>query len=188
MCEFFTTNFSGNPCKRPTNAGAGDSLAAYTLSLATNHTSTFSRNIENFISLTKQSRETSPQVVMRNMRQFMSGMINYLVMHGEGDFQCEVQRERSILKHGKLNLETILERVMHTLVVLPLREHLYGLLVSHYARTGDLQLLMENVPYACDSSLEEFGFRVSESTLFLNMILPKNGNVCLKIAWELDGH
>lgn len=32
---------------------------------------------------------------MRNMRQFMSGMKNYLVKHGEKGFDKEVERERS---------------------------------------------------------------------------------------------
>lgn len=32
---------------------------------------------------------------MRNMRQFMSGMKNYLVKHGERGFEREVEKERS---------------------------------------------------------------------------------------------
>jgi Ras and Rab interactor 2/3 len=31
---------------------------------------------------------------MRNMRQFMSGMKNYLVKHGEREFEKEVEKER----------------------------------------------------------------------------------------------
>jgi len=42
-----------------------------------------------------ESRETKPQVVMRNMRQFMSGMKNYLVTHGEREFIKEVESERT---------------------------------------------------------------------------------------------
>lgn len=32
--------------------------------------------------------------MMRNMRQFMSGMKNYLVKHGEREFEKEVEKER----------------------------------------------------------------------------------------------
>lgn len=32
---------------------------------------------------------------MRNMRQFMSGMKNYLVKHGERGFEREVEKERN---------------------------------------------------------------------------------------------
>lgn len=155
---------AGHPRNRTTVKGPGDSIAAYALTLAQDSSSTFSRNIENFISCTKESRETSPQIIMRNMRQFMSGMKNYLVKHGEGDFQQEVLRARSMLKSDEfLNLDTILEGVMHQLVVLPLREHLYGLFVDYYTGTGDIQLLVENVKAAIGKSPVDFGIRVSKS-------------------------
>lgn len=101
---------------------------------------------------------------MRNMRQFMSGMKNYLVKHGEGDFQLEVLRARSMLKPDEfLNLDTILESVMHQLVVLPLREHLYGLFVDFYTGSGDIQLLVENVKHAFGKGPTDFGIRVCYS-------------------------
>lgn len=100
---------------------------------------------------------------MRNMRQFMSGMKNYLVKHGEGDFQNEVLRARSQLKADEfLNLDHILEKVMHQLVVLPLKAHLYELFVDYYTRTSDIQLLVENVKYAAARSASDFGIRVSD--------------------------
>lgn len=34
------------------------------------------------------------QIMMRNIRQFMSGMKNYLVKHGEREFEKEVEKER----------------------------------------------------------------------------------------------
>lgn len=55
----------------------------------------FAKAIDNFIACTIDSKETKPQVVMRNMRQFMSGMKNYLVTHGEREFINEVESERS---------------------------------------------------------------------------------------------
>ena len=105
---------------------------------------------------------------MRNMRQFMSGMKNYLVKHGEGDFQNEVLRARSQLKADEfLNLDTILEGVMHQLVVLPLKEHLYGLFVDYYTSSADIQLLVENVKYAASRTPAEFGIRVSLFNYYL---------------------
>lgn len=177
------SSVTGHPRNRTTTGGPGDSIASYALSLANDRTSTFSRNIENFISCTKESRETSPQVVMRNMRQFMSGMKNYLVKHGEGDFQREVQRARSLLKPDEfLNLDSILEGVMHKLVVLPLREHLYGLFVDYYTGTGDLQLLVENVRYASGSTSVEFGLRVSDKPLANYTFSTNCFFICCSIA------
>ncbi|XP_017035272.1 protein sprint isoform X1 [Drosophila kikkawai] len=142
------------------SSGPGDSLRAYTLQLAQDPNSTFARNIENFICCTKESREAAPQVVMRNMRQFMSGMKNYLVKHGEGKFHAELESARSRLKADEfLNLDSMLETVMHQLVVLPLREHLYGIFVDHYQRSEDIQLLAQNVRYACDREAADFGIR-----------------------------
>lgn len=92
----------------------------------------------------------------------MNGMKNYLVKLGEADFQNEVLRARSMLKsHEFLNLDAVLETVMHQLVVLPLREHLYGLFVDYYTGTGDIQLLVKNVKSAIGKSPLDFGIRVS---------------------------
>jgi hypothetical protein len=155
---------AGHPRNKTASGGPGDSIEAYALSLASDRTSTFARNVENFISCTKESRESTPQVVMRNMRQFMSGMKNYLVKHGEGDFAREVQLARSKLKSDEfLNLDTILESVMHRLIVLPLREHLYAMFVDYYTRSNDIQLLVENVKYAANRTPTDFGIRVRRS-------------------------
>ncbi|XP_017035279.1 protein sprint isoform X5 [Drosophila kikkawai] len=158
LCELL----AGHPRNKMNiqSSGPGDSLRAYTLQLAQDPNSTFARNIENFICCTKESREAAPQVVMRNMRQFMSGMKNYLVKHGEGKFHAELESARSRLKADEfLNLDSMLETVMHQLVVLPLREHLYGIFVDHYQRSEDIQLLAQNVRYACDREAADFGIR-----------------------------
>jgi hypothetical protein len=76
------------------SGGSGASIRAYALHLAADKSTVFAQNIDNFIACTKESRETRPQVVMRNMRQFMSGMKNYLVKHGEREFERQVERER----------------------------------------------------------------------------------------------
>lgn len=179
--HFYIFLILGHPRNKASAGGPGDTIGAYALALAQDSTSTFSRNIENFISCTKDSRESSPQIVMRNMRQFMSGMKNYLVKHGEGDFQREVLRARSLLKADEfLNLDTILERVMHQLVVLPLREHLYGLFVDYYTGTGDIQLLVDNVKHAFGKMPTDFGIRVSVSDI---QIQYKENFYCNK--WEI---
>lgn len=151
----------GHPHNRVSSGSPGELVEAYALELAKNHSSTFSKNIENFISCTKESNETAPQVVMRNMRQFMSGMKNYLVKHGEADFQREVKRACLRLKSDEfLNLDTILEGVMHRLVVLPLKQHLYNLFIDFYTHSGDLRLLIDNIRLASTKSLIDFGIQV----------------------------
>ncbi|XP_034238046.1 protein sprint isoform X2 [Thrips palmi] len=142
------------------SAGPGASIRAYALHLAADKSTTFAQNVDNFIACTKESRETRPQVVMRNMRQFMSGMKNYLVKHGEREFDGQVEKERGKLKANEfLNLDAILEGVMHKLVVRPLKEHLYKLFVEEYTRSGAIQLLAENIQYARTKPLHELGIR-----------------------------
>ncbi|XP_049533838.1 protein sprint [Anopheles darlingi] len=150
-----------HPRNRNSHTGPGESIATYAFYLANKLDSTFSRNISNFIACTKESKTAPhPQVVMRNMRQFMSGMKNYLVKHGEGDFAAEVQKARAQLKSDEfLNLDSILEEVMHKLVILPLREHLYGLFVDYYSQSGDIQLIVEKVRSTAGRSPAAFGIK-----------------------------
>lgn len=156
--------------KKPVEAGAvgaGIAIRNYALALAQDKTTTFAQQIENFISCTRESREKNPQIVMRNMRQFMSGMKNYLVKHGERGFEREVEKERSKLKSTEfLNLDTILEHVLYRLVVRPLRGHLQTLFVETYNRMGAIQLIADNIKYASVRPLSELGISVSKSHRF----------------------
>lgn len=124
------------------------------------------------------------------MRQFMSGMKNYLVKHGERGFDREVEKERSKVSPNTfatklslkilinlrlkyliylqlkstefLNLDAILESVLHKLVVRPLRNHLQNLFVEHYTRTGAIRLLAENIQYASTRPISELAIKVSQ--------------------------
>lgn len=58
-----------------------------------------------------------------------------------------------------LNLDAILEGVMHKLVVRPLKEHLYHLFVDEYTRSGAIQLLADNIRYARTKHLSDLGVR-----------------------------
>ena len=63
--------------------------------LANDAGTTFSRSLKKFVQCTEESREKDPAVVMRNMRQFMSGIKNYLLRHGEGDLLKVIDQERA---------------------------------------------------------------------------------------------
>ncbi|XP_051169511.1 protein sprint isoform X2 [Leptopilina boulardi] len=140
--------------------GTGSSIRTYALQLALDKSTTFSQNIENFIQCTKEGKEASPHVVMRNIRQFMSGMKNYLVKHGEREFEKEVEKERLKLKANEfLNLDAILEEVMMSLVVRPLREHVYQLFVDHYAANESLNTLAESIQFAQAKHIQDLGVR-----------------------------
>lgn len=97
---------------------------------------------------------------MRNIRQFMNGMKNYLVKHGEGQFKKIVQEERNKLKPDEfLNIDAILEEVLHKLVIKPLKNYLYQLFVNEYNKNGSLNLLSNNIKKALKKSPAEIGIR-----------------------------
>ena len=57
----------------------------------------FASNVSKFIQCTEEGSETDPSVVMRNVRQFVSGIKNYLVRNGERGRLTEIideERER----------------------------------------------------------------------------------------------
>lgn len=91
----------------------------------------------------------------------MSGMKNYLVKHGEKGFDKEVERERAKLKSTEfLNLDAILEGVLHKLVVKPLRGHLQKLFVDYYTKTGAIKVLADNIQYASTRPVAELAIKV----------------------------
>jgi len=92
-------------------------------------------------------------------------MKNYLV-NGEPEFERKVEKERLTLRSNEfLNLDAILEEVMMQLVVTPLREHIYGLLIDNYATSQALQTLAENIQLAQGKSIFDLGVIVSRFTI-----------------------
>lgn len=161
LLSFFTLS-TEHPRNKAEKNDPGERIESYTLALAQDESSIFAQNIYNFIACTRDSREKIPQKVMRNIRQFMNGMKNYLVKHGEKDFGSEVDKARATLKPDEfLNLDQILEGVMHQLVILPLKEHLYDLFVDYYGSRGDIELIISNMKFAEDKDQTTFGVKVS---------------------------
>lgn len=111
------------------------------------------------------------------------------VKHGEREFEKEVEKERLKLKANEfLNLDAILESVMMSLVVRPLREHVYRLFVEHYAVNGSIQTLADSIQLAQPKHIQDLGVRVSvyyQILIFLRImkILKKNS---LAISRQFD--
>lgn len=61
-----------------------------------------------------------------------------------------------------LNLDAILEGVMHKLVISPLKFHLCQLFVKEYEENGALQTLVDNIRYARRKSPNDLGIKVSD--------------------------
>ncbi|XP_054709890.1 protein sprint-like [Uloborus diversus] len=138
----------------------GENIRHYIFRLADERDNTFAKSIEHFIQCTKESNETKPAVVMRNIRQFMSGIKNYLLKHGEGRFENLLQEERSKLRSDEfLDIDAVIEDSLHKLVIKPLKAFIYQLFVNEYTRNGSLKLLSDNIKFARTKTPEELGVR-----------------------------
>lgn len=135
-------------------------IREYIIRLSQDRGTTFGSTIENFIQCTLDSHETNPFVVTRNVRQFMNGIKNYLVKHGEGELEDLIERERTKLEADEiLNIDAILENALHVCVLQPLKQDIYRLFVNEYTRNGNLKLLSTNIKYARTKTPEEIGIR-----------------------------
>ena len=104
------------------NSQAGKKLQAFVLQLGRDTSTTFGRSLQHFLQCTREAKEQRAVPVLRNVRQFISGIKNFLVQHGEASFDSALLEIRSKLKSNEfLNVDVVLEMVLHQLVTLPLR-------------------------------------------------------------------
>ncbi|XP_064621542.1 uncharacterized protein LOC135484216 isoform X2 [Lineus longissimus] len=147
--------------------------------LALDQKTTFGCTIENFNKCTIESAEMNPNIVMRNVRQFMSGIKNYLTKHGEGELQDIIERERNKLHEDEfLNIDAIIEGSLHKCVVKPLKQHIYSLFVKHHTKNGNLELLSSSIKFARNKSSVEIGLRPG--------LIPPRGTSLDEIKHYLD--
>ncbi|XP_071078519.1 protein sprint-like isoform X3 [Haliotis cracherodii] len=138
----------------------GGKIREYIFRLSIDHNTTFGSTIENFIQCTLESQERNPHHVMRNVRQFMTGIKNYLVKHGEGELEGLIERERTRLGANEfLNIDAIIEGALHVCVLRPVKHHIYKLFVQEHNRSGSLKLMTRNIMYARSKTPEEIGIK-----------------------------
>src|SRR3569623_433786 len=81
-------------------------LIVYFLRLSQDDSTVFGSTLKRFIECTVEAEECDPQVVIRNVRQFLNGFKNYLVKHGEGDLHGIIETESARLNSNEfLNID-----------------------------------------------------------------------------------
>ncbi|KAL4238463.1 E3 ubiquitin protein ligase rin2 [Mactra antiquata] len=146
--------------KSDRNRNPDRAIRDYIIGLSKDRTTTFGSTIVNFIQCTQESADSNPHNITRNVRQFMTGIKNYLVKHGEGELENLIERERNQLgKDEILNIDAIIEGSLHVCVIQPLKQDIYRLFVNEYTRNGNLKLLSSNIKYARTKTAEEIGIR-----------------------------
>ncbi|KAI1719289.1 protein sprint [Ditylenchus destructor] len=148
--------------KSSINHGDGDpnlTLQRYVELLASDENTVFGATLHRFIECTVESEETDPSVVIRRVRQFLNGMKNYLVKNGELDLHRLIERETDKLNSNEfLNIDAIFEAVLSKILLVPIKPHLYHLMVRENTRNGELQRLSENLSLIRSMEPAEFGF------------------------------
>ena len=92
----------------------------------------FGKMVSQFLECTKQVHAQHILSTLRNVRQFMNGMKNYLIRHGEGDLHELISEERTKLNSDQfLNVDLLLEESMNTLIIGPLTNYLRQSLQKH---------------------------------------------------------
>ncbi|XP_076306091.1 protein sprint-like isoform X2 [Tachypleus tridentatus] len=138
----------------------GEVIRNYIFRLANDKSTLFAKQIVSFIECTRESRQVNPVDNLRLIRQFMSGLSNFLVKNGEGKFSELIKQEQGKLQANKfLNIDLIIEETLHELVIKPLKEYIYQLFKDEYTRDGSLQLLTEGIKYAKTKTPQEIGIR-----------------------------
>uniref|UniRef100_A0A1I7YVT0 SH2 domain-containing protein n=1 Tax=Steinernema glaseri TaxID=37863 RepID=A0A1I7YVT0_9BILA len=144
------------------NSDPGIRIQSYVEKLAQDSSTVFGATLQRFIECTLESVECDPHVVIRNVRQFLNGIKNYLVKHGEADLHSLIESESANLNSNEfLNIDAILEAVLHKILLVPVKAHLYHLMVREYSKNGSLQSLSENLQFVRTRTSEQLGFSSS---------------------------
>ncbi|VDM52395.1 unnamed protein product [Angiostrongylus costaricensis] len=141
----------------------------------------FGATLKRFIECTVQSEEADPNVVVRNVRQFINGIKNYLVKHGEGDLHALIDQESAHLNANQiLNIDAILESVLHKLLLRRVKPHLYHVMVKENSRAGGLQALSANIAYVRNLSLADLGFSNADQLVAPSASVMEQIKNCLR--------
>ncbi|KIH53039.1 Ras association domain protein, partial [Ancylostoma duodenale] len=149
--------------------------------LAQDESTVFGATLKRFIECTVQSEEADPSVVVRNVRQFINGIKNYLVKHGEGDLHALIDQESAHLNANQiLNIDAILEAVLHKLLLKRVKPHLYHVMVKENSRVGGLQALSANITYVRTLSLSDLGFSNADQMVNPSASAMEQIKICLR--------
>ncbi|XGW03625.1 hypothetical protein V3C99_015087 [Haemonchus contortus] len=170
-----------NSGRKTSQAESSAAIQTYVERLAEDESTVFGATLKRFIECTVQSEEADPNVVVRNVRQFINGIKNYLVKHGEGDLHGLIDQESSHLNANQiLNIDAILEAVLHKLLLKRVKPHLYHVMVKEHSRAGGLQALSSNIAYVKTLSLAELGFADADQLVTPSASVMEQIKNCLR--------
>jgi len=134
--EMGTLNTQQEEQNKSQLAKSQDKIKDYVIQQLSTDQWMFGRMVSQFNECTQHVSSSQILSTLSNIRQFINGMKNYLVRHGEGELHQIIKEERMKLNSDEfLNVDLILEEIMHTLILGPLTVHLRESLRKHLTET-----------------------------------------------------
>ena len=106
----------------------------------------FGKSIKEFINCVNTSVQLNPNILMGNTRQFMNGIKNYLIKNNVQDLNSLLEQERMCLSNSEcLNIDSVLEDCLQSILLRPLKAKIYYLLVDWLIKDGSLEKISRNI-------------------------------------------
>ncbi|XP_054759123.2 uncharacterized protein LOC129265151 [Lytechinus pictus] len=100
-----------------------------------------------------------PDIVLRSIRQFMSGTKNYLLNKREPEIDVVIDRHMDELDLA--SLEAIVESALYQCVLEPLKSDIGMSCINEYNRNGSMALMDHNIMQAKKRTPEELGIKAN---------------------------
>uniref|UniRef100_A0AC35TVY4 SH2 domain-containing protein n=1 Tax=Rhabditophanes sp. KR3021 TaxID=114890 RepID=A0AC35TVY4_9BILA len=140
----------------------------------------FGATLQRFIECTFEANETCPNTVIRNVRQFLNGMKNYLVKNGEKDLHEVIRVESTKLSQNCfLDIDAILETGLYKLLLKPVKNLLYRLSLNDGVMSREHKMVTANLIAIKNLSSEGLGLS-SEMEYTGNMECLEMTKICFK--------
>lgn len=115
--------------------------------------------VESFISSTVDKCEThKPDAVLKSLRQFMTGVKNYLFNNQEVEVEAQLDKYCDLTG---MEVDAIFESALHQVLLERLKDDIYLCFIRHFNESGSLTLLDRNIRSAKEMSCEELGIKGS---------------------------
>ncbi|VDL82351.1 unnamed protein product [Nippostrongylus brasiliensis] len=98
-----------------------------------------------------------------------------------GDLHALIDQESAHLNANQiLNIDAILEAVLHKLLLKRVKPHLYHVMVKEHSRAGGLQALSANIAYVRGLTLSELGFHDAKQLVTPSTAVMEQVKNCLR--------
>ncbi|XP_071833672.1 uncharacterized protein [Apostichopus japonicus] len=125
--------------------------------LAGDPTSRLGAMVDSFISSTVDKCEShTPDAVLKSLRQFMSGVKNYLFNDQEKEVEAQLDKYCNLTG---MEVDAIFEGALHQILLEPLKDQIYLCFIKHFNQSESLKLLDRNIRSAKEKSPEELGIK-----------------------------